>query len=190
MGAIPGRGFTLIEMLVVMLIMGLLVSVTVLSTGLFSRADSAASDSALAVAENLSRLFQHASQQALAKNEVLGWSVVETQDRQSMRWWRWSSAAGLQPGMQPAPTWVPLDDNLMAAIDMPDNVQLHAGTDTRSASVVPPSSNARPINSPSVVFFPGREYSIFEIVVRDADSGQSLARVWPERDGQINWSAM
>ena len=83
------QGLTLIEMLVVLLIMGLLVSVTALSTGLAGRSDS---DDAARTAEDLSRLFEHAAQQALARGDVLGWSL-DANDSRTMRWWRWSSAS-------------------------------------------------------------------------------------------------
>ena len=61
------HGLTLIEMLVVLLIMGLLVSVTALSTGLAGRTDS---EDAARTAEDLSRLFEHAAQQALARGDA------------------------------------------------------------------------------------------------------------------------
>lgn len=180
------RGMTLIEMLVVLLIVGLLVSVTVLSTGLINRGDSSESGVALSVAEDLSRLFEHASQQAVAKNEVLGWSL---QNDQQMVWWRWSSMS-LTPVSSTqtqsaasgrVPDWM-VDESVMKALDLPDNIQLHVTSDT--------TSDRGDGNLPAVVFFPGREYSAFEVYVRDSESARALARVWPGRDGLMNWSAL
>lgn len=169
------RGMTLIEMLVVLLMMSLLVSVTVLSTGMLGRDDSSASGVALRVAEDLSRLFEQASRQAVAKNEVLGWSL---QDDRQMHWWRWASPPSAQ-----APVWLQADGSVMTVMSLPDNIALQVNADA--------SSDRRPEgNLPVVVFFPGREYSAFEIVVRSIESARPLARVWTERDGLFKWGVL
>lgn len=172
------RGMTLVEILVVLVIVGLLVSVTVLSTGMLSRGNTN-SDAALAVAEDLSRLFGHASQQALANNEVLGWSL---HDDQQMVWWRWASPSQSPALLPQAPVWSPLDESEMNVLDVPADIVLSVNTNMPSGT--------QQQNQPAVVFFPGREYSVFEIVVRNNQDERAMARIWPERDGLIRWAVL
>jgi prepilin-type N-terminal cleavage/methylation domain-containing protein len=194
MKLVVSRGFTLIEMLVVLLIMGLLVSVTVLSTTLLSRTENAVSNKALTVAQELSRLFELASQQALIKGEVLGWSMVDTQNEHSMSWWRWSSEASVgavQPNALPqAANWVPLRELMPAVITLPENISLQLSLENRAGLTMTTPSAWQESNAPAVVFYPGREYSAFEIIVRDTDTGNALARVWPGQNGHIRWGAL
>lgn len=182
------RGMTLIEMLVVLLIMGLLTSVTVLSVGMVGRTGRGDADAALTVAEDLSRLFEHASQQALATHQVLGWGLTGDQaGGQQMRWWRWSSLPPSQSPLSPAPAgqvpvWLADEETMSSELVLPDNLLLQLNP--RSLTVSQPDS------VPAVVFFPGREYSAFEIYVRDTELSTALARVWSERDGSIRWAAL
>lgn len=186
------RGMTLIEMLVVLLIMGLLVSVTVLSTGVVSRGDSSVSGVALRVAEDLSRMFEHASQQAVAKNEVLGWGM---QDNQQMSWWRWASAPlpaltqSPAMGVARASGWQ-VDESAIKAFDLPDDLALQVNVINPGNVAVSAISDVQSNAAPAVVFFPGREYSAFEIYVLDGDSSRALARVWAESNGRFNWGAL
>lgn len=166
-------GMTLIEMLVVLLIMGLLVSVTLLSTGILGRGSSQ-SEIALTLAEDLSRLFEHAGQQALAGNQVLS---LRIDAGQQLSWWQWGSSS-----LAPEPQWIPVGEPKMAVLAVPGNIMLQV---TPGAAPGMQSDN-----QPVVVFYPGREYSPFEIVLRNTDSPAGLARVWSESDGSIRWAAL
>lgn len=185
------QGLTLIEMLVVLLIMGLLVSVTALSIGLAGRGDA---EDAARTAEDLSRLFEHAAQQALVRGEVLGLSLglsLGTEVDQAMQWWRWTSestsGAAFDIGISTVPTarWQAQAEAFMPAVTVPEQFKLHL---TDSPSTVQPDRLADSV--PQIVFMPARETIEFDVRVQDAQTGQSLARIWVSEQGSVDWSVM
>lgn len=185
------QGLTLIEMLVVLLIMGLLVSVTALSIGLAGRGDA---EDAARTAEDLSRLFEHASQQALVRGEVLGLSLglsLGTDADQPMQWWRWTSestsGAAFNAGISTVSTarWQAQAEAFMPVVTVPEQFKLQL-TDSPSAVLPDPLTDS----GPHIVFMPARETSEFDVRVQDTQTGQSLARIWVSEQGSINWSVM
>ena len=215
------HGLTLIEMLVVLLIMGLLVSVTALSTGLAGRSDS---DDAARTAEDLSRLFEHAAQQALARGDVLGWSL-DNNDSRTMRWWRWSSDTGVStvantrinttsntttstttinsansPGtlvdsQRAAARWQSQPRSFLPSVELPAQLALQLGAINPGArqsqqlqGSQQPQRSQQPATGPQLVFLPGLETVPFELRLLDAETGQSLARIWSDQPGRVDWS--
>lgn len=162
------RGITLIELLVVLVIMGLLVSVAVLSTGLAGGSKRSDGNDALAAAEALSVMLEHASQLALAENAVLGLRVDE---RGELSWLRWQSQS-----------WLAADESVLTGHTLPQSVAVQWQPDKASAV----SDDAAPV----IVFYPGRELSVFELHLRDKNTERASARVWPGPDGSIRWGAL
>jgi prepilin-type N-terminal cleavage/methylation domain-containing protein len=188
------HGLTLIEMLVVLLIMGLLVSVTALSTGLAGRSDS---EDAARTAEDLSRLFEHAAQQALARGDVLGWSL-DADDSRTMQWWRWSSDTGsavvintaaAAGGMANSPVatarWQAQSHSFLPTVELPARLVLQLGGQTPGAQ-----ASRQAASGPQLVFLPGLETIPFELRVLDVDTGQALARIWSEQPGRVDWGVL
>lgn len=188
------HGLTLIEMLVVLLIMGLLVSVTALSTGLAGRSDS---EDAARTAEDLSRLFEHAAQQALARGDVLGWSL-DADDSRTMQWWRWSSdtgsaavintaAAAGSMANSPVATarWQSQSHSFLPTVELPARLVLQLGGQTPGAQ-----ASRQAASGPQLVFLPGLETIPFELRVLDVDTGQALARIWSEQPGRVDWGVL
>lgn len=188
------HGLTLIEMLVVLLIMGLLVSVTALSTGLAGRSDS---DDAARTAEDLSRLFEHAAQQALARGDVLGWSL-DADDSRTMQWWRWSSdtgsaavintaAAAGSMANSPVATarWQSQSHSFLPTVELPAQLVLQLSGQTPGAQ-----ASRQAASGPQLVFLPGLETIPFELRVLDVDTGQALARIWSEQPGRVDWGVL
>lgn len=185
------QGLTLIEMLVVLLIMGLLVSVTALSIGLAGRGDA---EDAARTAEDLSRLFEHAAQQALVRGEVLGLSLglsLGTEADQAMQWWRWTSestsGAAFNAGISTVSTasWQAQAEAFMPVVTVPEQFKLQL-TDSPSAV----QSDRLAASGPQIVFMPARETIEFDVRVQDAQTGQSLARIWVSDQGRVDWSVM
>jgi len=183
------QGLTLIEMLVVLLIMGLLVSVTALSIGLAGRGDA---EDAARTAEDLSRLFEHAAQQALVRGEVLGLSLsLGTEADQPMQWWRWTSestsGAAVNAGISTVSTarWQAQAEAFMPVVTVPEQFKLQL-TDAQTTVQPGRSTDA----GPQIVFMPARESIEFDVRVQHAQTGQSLARIWVSDQGSINWSEM
>lgn len=183
------HGMTLIEMLVVLLIMGLLVSVTALSMGLAGRSDS---DEAARTAEDLSRLFEHAARQAMVTGDVLGMSVgADSKDAPALQWWRWTSDATSRADGNPAATqlttamWQQQPETFMPALAVPAQFTLQL-TDTQTSE----QQNRLDDSRPQVVFMPGRESMPFEMRLLDARTGRSLARIINNAEGQMAWSVM
>lgn len=188
------HGLTLIEMLVVLLIMGLLVSVTALSTGLAGRSDS---EDAARTAEDLSRLFEHAAQQALARGDVLGWSL-DADDSRTMQWWRWSSdtgsaavintaAASGSMANSPVATarWQSQSHSFLPTVELPAQLVLQLSGQTPGAQ-----ASRQAASGPQLVFLPGLETIPFELRVLDVDTGQALARIWSEQPGRVDWGVL
>jgi prepilin-type N-terminal cleavage/methylation domain-containing protein len=197
------HGLTLIEMLVVLLIMGLLVSVTALSTGLAGRSDS---EDAARTAEDLSRLFEHAAQQALARGDVLGWSL-DAADSRTMRWWLWSSDTGvstvvntsintttinsaISPGngvdsQGAAARWQSQPHSFLPSVELPAQLALQLSALNPGAR---PSQ--QPATGPQLVFLPGLETVPFELRLLDEETGQALARIWSDQPGRVDWSVL
>jgi type II secretion system protein H len=185
------HGLTLIEMLVVLLIMGLLVSVTALSMGLTGRNDT---DEAVRTAEDLSRLFEHAAQQALVKGEVLGWSLNNNAN-QPMQWWRWTSdslannTTNAVANNLTSAYWQRQPESFMPMLEVPAQLMLQlADLYTQVPASAP--QNRQTDTGPAVVFLPGRESVPFELRVLDAQTQRSLARIWSTDQGYIAWSAL
>lgn len=183
------HGMTLIEMLVVLLIMGLLVSVTALSMGLAGRSNT---DEAARTAEDLSRLFEHAARQAMVTGDVLGASVsVDNDNSPALQWWRWTSDATNRADGNPAATqlttamWQQQAETFMPALAIPANVTLQL-----SDSQTPVQQNRPEDSRPQVVFMPGRESTPFEMRLLDAGTGRPLARIINNTEGQLAWSVM
>lgn len=183
------HGITLIEMLVVLLIMGLLVSVTALSMGLAGRSDT---DEAARTAEDLNRLFEHAARQAMVTGDVLGVSVgINRDDGPALQWWRWTSDATGRADGNPAATllttamWQQQPDTFMPALAIPANVTLQL-----SDSQAPGQQNRQEDSRPQVVFMPGRETMPFEMRLLDAGTGRPLARIRNNAEGQMAWSVL
>lgn len=188
------HGLTLIEMLVVLLIMGLLVSVTALSTGLAGRSDS---EDAARTAEDLSRLFEHAAQQALARGDVLGWSL-DNNDSRTMLWWRWSSDTGSAAvintaagagSMANSPVatarWQSQPHSFLPTVELPAQLVLQLSGQTPGAQ-----ASRQAASGPQLVFLPGLETIPFELRVLDVDTGQALARIWSEQPGRVDWGVL
>lgn len=188
------HGLTLIEMLVVLLIMGLLVSVTALSTGLAGRSDS---EDAARAAEDLSRLFEHAAQQALARGDVLGWSL-DNNDSRTMLWWRWSSDTGSAAvintaagagSMANSPVatarWQSQPHSFLPTVELPAQLVLQLSGQTPGAQ-----ASRQAASGPQLVFLPGLETIPFELRVLDVDTGQALARIWSEQPGRVDWGVL
>lgn len=181
------HGLTLIEMLVVLLIMGLLVSVTALSMGLAGRSDA---DDAARTAEDLSRLFEHAAQQALVRGEVLGLSLSADAD-QPVQWWRWTSETGTSAAVNaalstfPTAMWQAQAETFMPVVKVPAQFTLQL-TDSHTAV----QADRQTDNRPHVVFMPARDMAAFDLRLLDAQTGQSVARIWVTDQGSIDWSAM
>jgi prepilin-type N-terminal cleavage/methylation domain-containing protein len=187
----PSQGLTLIEMLVVLLIMGLLVSVTALSIGLAGRGDA---EDAARTAEDLSRLFEHAAQQALVRGEVLGLSLglsLGTEADQPMQWWRWTSestsGAAFNAGISTVSTarWQAQAEAFMPVVTVPEQFKLQL---TDSPSAVQPDRLTD--SGPQIVFMPARESIEFDVRIQHAQTGQSLARIWVSEQGSVDWSVM
>jgi type II secretion system protein H len=185
------HGLTLIEMLVVLLIMGLLVSVTVLSMGLSGRNDT---DEAVRTAEDLSRLFEHVAQQALVKGDVLGWSLNNNAN-QPMQWWRWTSdtlgnnTINVASNNLAGAYWQRQPESFLPRLELPAQLMLQlADFHTQTPASAP--QNHQTDTGPAVVFLPGRESLAFELRVLDAQTQQSLARIWSTDQGHIAWSAL
>ena len=206
------HGLTLIEMLVVLLIMGLLVSVTALSTGLAGRTDS---EDAARTAEDLSRLFEHAAQQALARGDVLGWSL-DADDSRTMRWWRWSSDTGvstvvnasinttintttintstinsaISPGNSvdsqgAAARWQSQPQPFLPTVELPAQLALQLSGQNPGAQ-----ASQQPATGPQLVFLPGLETVPFELRLLDVETGQALARIWSDQPGRVDWGVL
>ncbi|MDO9478564.1 MAG: prepilin-type N-terminal cleavage/methylation domain-containing protein [Pseudohongiella sp.] len=185
------HGLTLIEMLVVLLIMGLLVSVTALSMGLTGRNDT---DEAVRTAEDLSRLFEHAAQQALVKGEVLGWSLNNNAN-QPMQWWRWTSdslannTTNAVANNLTSAYWQRQPESFMPTLEVPAQLILQS-TDLHTHVTASAPQNRQTDTGPAVVFLPGRESVPFELRVLDVQTQRSLARIWSTDQGYIAWSAL
>lgn len=192
------QGVTLIEILVVLLIMGLLVSVTALSTGLAGRSDS---EDAARTAEDLSRLFEHAAQQALARGDVLGWSL-DVNDSRTMQWWRWSSDTSVNTATNTSinttintanslgatARWQSQPHAFLPLVELPAQLALQLSAVNPDAR---PSQPSRlPATGPQLVFLPGLETVPFELRLLDVETGQSLARIWSDQPGRVDWSVL
>jgi type II secretion system protein H len=192
------QGLTLIEMLVVLLIMGLLVSVTALSTGLAGRSDS---EDAARTAEDLSRLFEHAAQQALARGDVLGWSL-DADDSRTMQWWRWSSDTSVSTvsttsinttiitANSPSATarWQSQPHAFLPSVELPAQLALQLSAVNPDARPLQPSRQLA--TGPQLVFLPGLETVPFELRLLDVETGQSLVRIWSDQPGRVDWSVL
>ncbi|MDP2286073.1 MAG: prepilin-type N-terminal cleavage/methylation domain-containing protein [Pseudohongiella sp.] len=185
------HGLTLIEMLVVLLIMGLLVSVTALSMGLTGRNDK---NEAVRTAEDLSRLFEHAAQQALVQGEVLGWSLNNNANP-PMQWWRWTSdtlgnnTINVASNNLTRAYWQRQPASFMPALEVPAQLILQLA-DLHAQVPASDTQNRQTDTGPALVFLPGRESVPFELRVLDAQTQQSLARIWSTDQGHIAWSAL
>jgi general secretion pathway protein H len=105
-GPCRGRGFTLLELLVVMLVMGLLAGLV----GVLAQPDERAQ---LRVeAERLAQLLELAAVEARLTGAPLAWTAQAAQ----YRFWRWSEAAG----------WSAAEDDLLRARSLPAGIAISA----------------------------------------------------------------
>jgi len=99
-----GRGFTLIEMLVVVLVMGLLVGLVAAATRPVGR------DSLRTEAERLAQLLDLAGEEARMGGKPVAW----TSDGQTYRFWRWRNGTG----------WMEIRDDTLRARSLPDDMSI------------------------------------------------------------------
>ncbi|HXC40594.1 MAG TPA: GspH/FimT family pseudopilin [Burkholderiales bacterium] len=99
-----GRGFTLIEMLVVVLVMGLLVGLVAAATRPVGR------DSLRTEAERLAQLLDLAGEEARLGGKPVAW----TSDGQTYHFWRWRNGTG----------WTEIRDDPLHARRLPDDMSI------------------------------------------------------------------
>lgn len=142
-------GFTLVELLVVLVIIALLSGVTVLTIG---QRDSQAFASEVS---RLALLIQQASDRALMKQEVLG-LVVEDQS------YYFSELNGT-----PA-AWQPIEQGHWALHTLPENIELSLEAEQYSGAAF---SDTRDIE---IVFLPSGQYTAFRAELRSSQSSRRL----------------
>ena len=158
------RGFTLIEMLVVMTIMGLIVSVVTLSTGSLSAVfGRAGEDSAEAVADELLVMMNAALSQAVLGGEPMALAFTASStaptDAVAATWLRYGRTAGVSSGNRQA-VWQPVPaQNELRDVHLPSTV---AGSLTTEGERVNFQALADNPGRSALVFYPTWESTAFE----------------------------
>jgi len=152
---------TLIEMLVVLTVMALLAAITALSTGIVGDQSSRARTQSERFAERLVQVFTQVELSAHVMGDVLAWFPGET------GWQQW------RPREATSGThWQPWQD-APANIQIPDLVSIEV------------LSTAEP--QPYIVFLPAQGVEPFDLIVRDRNTNEALARVRRDADAGLLW---
>lgn len=166
------RGYSLIEMLVVLIIIGLLVSVVSLSTGLGQngRADLER------VGANLEQLLSVAADEAVLRGTPIGLSFVPPQPSEDPRWMlRWF---GWQPQI-----WMELFD-FMPTQYLPERLVprlIVEGEEFSAADLMRINASGLP----TLVFYPTGESTLFTLQLHDEINARSLVQLSNLDDGLV-----
>ena len=133
---LPGhRGFTLVEVLVVVVIIGILINFTVLSLRSQSPLDRLKQES-----QRLMSLIQVASEEALLRSRFIGVDVTET---------------GYGFLRLEQETWQPVDDTLFRSRELPDDI-------TISLTTAQPSGDDEEARTPEIILLNSGEMTPFD----------------------------
>ena len=176
---VPGRlrGFTLIEMLVVMTIMGLIVSVVTLSTGSLSSVfGRAGEDSAEAVADELLVMMTAALSQALLGGEPMALaftpSSAASDDDIAVTWLHYGRTVGGSLGSRQA-LWQPVTvQSELRDVNLPATV---ASALTIEGERVTFQALADNPGMPALVFYPTGESTAFEWSLTQGEQAVTLS---------------
>ncbi len=130
------NGFTLIEVMVVVVIIGILINFAVLSLRSISPADKLGEE-----AQRLKSLLQVASEEALLRSRFIGVDITET---------------GYGFLTLEEELWQPVDDHLLRSRELPDDVRLKVTT------AVPPSDDGEK-RTPEIILLNSGEITPFDL---------------------------
>lgn len=137
------KGFTLIEVMVVVVIIGILVNFAVLSFGSHSPADQLARES-----ERLKRLIEIASEEALLRSALIGIDVTED---------------GYGFLRLEEETWQPIDDTLFRGRELPESLRITLTT------ALPPGDDEEK-RTPEIVLLNSGEITPFDLKISSIHS--------------------
>jgi general secretion pathway protein H len=151
------RGFTLIEVMVVIVIIGILINFVTLSMGRNSPQDQLKTE-----AQRLSSLIGLASEEALLRSALIGVDIGEEE----------YSFVRLEEG-----TWQPMDDNLFRARQLP------AGMEFTIASSQQEGEDDEEENIPEIILLNSGEMTPFELKL-SSDHIESYYRLTGDEMGE------
>lgn len=168
------QGFTLLEVLVVITIVGILVGVTVLSFGATDQRRLSAEASRLKLA------FEQAADAALMKQITLGWFYREEENQ-----YRFEQ-------LNDAGQWIKPGDTVFQsyAIDGPIELSIHQSIENSSEAPVQQRIQTKEFlrefeedEKPQLLFFSSGEYTPFEILISDTKRSRVHIHVHIKGDG-------
>jgi len=136
-------GFTLVEVMVVVVIIGILINFAVLSLRSYSPADQLNEE-----AQRLRSLLQVASEEALLRSRFIGVDITET---------------GYAFLALEEETWQPVDDSLLRARELPQEVRLSVTT------ALPPSDDEEK-RTPEIILLDSGEITPFDLKLSSSQS--------------------
>tara|TARA_Y100000592_G_scaffold69093_1_gene107417 strand:- start:339 stop:881 length:543 start_codon:yes stop_codon:yes gene_type:complete len=176
MSAGAARGFSLVELLVVMAIAALLVSTVAFSLG----RDSDADDQALDIAEDVSQLIGIASNRAVVMAQPIGMHLRAPEDLADEGWqlvWsRWRNGQ-----------WQ-IDDDMELQAELPPSLQLDLWVEEQPVDLARRGlQSGDESNEPVLVMYPTGETTpfILQLSVQTASGETQLARVATQESGVI-----
>ncbi len=137
------NGFTLVEVMVVVVIIGILINFAVLSLRSFSPADQLNQE-----AQRLKSLIQMASEEALLRSRFIGVDITET---------------GYGFLTLEEEVWQPVDDSLLRNRELPGDVQLSVST------ALPPSDDEKK-RTPEIILLNSGEITPFDLKISSIHS--------------------
>jgi prepilin-type N-terminal cleavage/methylation domain-containing protein len=176
MSADAARGFSLVELLVVMAIAALLVSTVAFSLGRESDADGQALD----IAEDVTQLIGIASNRAVVMAQPLGMHLRAPENMADsgwqIEWSRWRNGQ-----------WQ-IDDDMQLQAELPQSLQLELWVEEQPVDLARRALQSRDeLNEPVLVMYPTGETTSFtlQLSVQTASGETQTARVATQDSGLI-----
>jgi len=158
----PARlsGFTLIEVMVVVLIIGIIINFAVISVGRNNPADAVRNE-----ARRFSSLIELSLEEALLRNELIGILVEED---------------GYEFLLRVEKSWEPLQQTLFRKRELPENLHLKLVTESTTDEEKDPEERI-----PDIILFSTGEMTPFEIKV-SSDITEEFSRISGSETGKLS----
>lgn len=149
---IPQTGFTLVEVLIVVVIVAVLIGVATLSLG------AATQRNLHAEADRLRLVLQHCADSALFNQQTLGWFQDKKTNRYQVR------------VLDNNQGWLGIDNNLFTSHALPDNIILSIKNPLPPTITAQEETTGIQQKTPQLAFFSSGEYLPFTLILQNNQS--------------------